>query len=56
MLFNFEHELVDDLVHVLDDTFPADVAFHFAGIFLVESPIRMNFGYVLKLMIKVVIV
>jgi hypothetical protein len=56
VLLDLKHQLVNDPVHVLENTLPGDVALHLFGVLRVESPLGMNLGDVLEPMVQVLIV
>lgn len=56
MFLDFEHELFDDSIHVLDHSLSTDVGTDLFSILTIKSPVRVDFRYVLELVIQMVII
>jgi len=56
MLLDLKKQLLNDFIHVLHNILSTYVFIYLFRVFCIEDPIRMNFGYILELMIKMVVI
>ena len=56
MLFNLEHQLFNNSIHVFQHPFPRYIFLHLFGILCIQSPLWMNFSYILKFMVEMLVI